>query len=79
MRTRKYSNTFFCDDGQLSYEKFRTEFIDGQWLIFDDAYRLAHLPLVAPDHPLVIPTKSDSNYNYYVSRKVTSACIQISI
>ncbi|MEH6476822.1 MAG: hypothetical protein V7727_14115 [Sneathiella sp.] len=52
----------FVQDDQLAYERYRTEFFDNQGLSFDTAYRLAHLPLVAPDHPLVI--KSDPNKGY---------------
>lgn len=71
------SNTVFCNDIQLSYNNFKTEFIDGQGLTFDDAYRLAHLPLVAPSHPLVIPTKPGSSYNRGVHDLVYSVAIPI--
>jgi len=53
----------YCDDNELAYEKYRTQFVNGQGRVFDDAYRLAHLPLVAPDHPRVIPTKPGSGYH----------------
>ncbi len=53
----------FCDDSELSYKKYKTQFDQGQGLTFDDAYRLAHLPLVAPDHPRVIATARGSKYN----------------
>lgn len=39
----------------LGYERSRTPFAPGQALRLDEAYRLAHLPLVAPGHPRVIP------------------------
>ncbi|MBS0220508.1 MAG: hypothetical protein JSR91_07185 [Proteobacteria bacterium] len=44
----------FCSDGELAYLASRTSFIEGKGLILDESYRLAHLPLVAPDHPRVI-------------------------
>jgi len=67
----------FCDDSQLSYVKFQTKFIKGQGLIFDDTYRLAHLPLVAPDHPRVIETKAGTSYNRGVHDSVYSVVIPI--
>lgn len=73
----RYSNIVFCDDSQLSYDQFQTKFTDGQGLSFDDAYRLAHLPLVAPDHPLVIAKKPGSSYNRGVHDLVYSIAIPI--
>ncbi len=46
----------FCDDAVLGYDRSRTAFEPGEPLLLDDAYRLAHLPLVAPRHPGVIAT-----------------------
>lgn len=69
----------FCDDNQLAYEEYRTEFVEDCGLVFDDAYRLAHLPLVAPDHPLVIPSKPGSNYLRGVHDWVYSIALPISI
>jgi hypothetical protein len=43
-----------CGDDELDYLGSRTQFEQGQGLLLDEAYRLAHLPLVAPDHPRVI-------------------------
>jgi len=67
----------FCEDSQLSYDKSRTEFTDGRGLNFDDAYRLAHLPLVAPDHPLVIPSKPGTGYSHGVHELVFSMAMPI--
>ena len=53
----------FCDDSELDYLRYRTPLPRGTRLKFDEAYRLAHLPLVAPDHPSVINTKPGSGYN----------------
>lgn len=73
------STADYCDDSQLSYNKYQTRFVDGQGLIFDDAYRLAHLPLVAPDHPLVIPTKPGSAYYRGVHDLIYSIAIPIPV
>jgi len=53
----------FCRDDELGYENNRTQFLPGTGLMLDDAYKLAHLPLVAPEHPAVIPTRAGSTYN----------------
>ena len=44
----------FCSDDELGFERSRTRFPCGEGLTLDETYRLAHLPLVAPDHPRVI-------------------------
>lgn len=49
-------------DGDLGYERSRTAFAPGQMLELDENYRLAHLPLVAPAHPRVIPRVAGRNY-----------------
>ena len=56
-------NFSFCRDDELGYEHNRTQLLPGKGLMLDDAYRLAHLPLVAPNHPSVIPTRAGSTYN----------------
>ncbi len=52
----------FCPDSELGYDRSRTRFVDGEQLLLDEAYRLAHLPLVAPHHPDVIPSRSGKDY-----------------
>ena len=52
----------YCNDNQLQYARSETIFDKDHCLVFDDAYRLAHLPLVAPEHPLVIRTKPGTSY-----------------
>lgn len=52
----------FCDDSRLNYASSRRVFKSGDILDFDDAYRLAHLPLVAPDHPAAIREARDQDY-----------------
>ena len=52
----------FCTDDTLGYTRSRTRLAPGAGLILDEAYRLAHLPLVAPDHARVIATRDGTNY-----------------
>jgi len=53
----------FCSDDVLAYERSRTRFAPGQGMMLDDAYRLAHLPLVAPHDPRVIAAKEGTPYD----------------
>ncbi|MCO5093089.1 hypothetical protein [Bosea sp. (in: a-proteobacteria)] len=50
----------FCGDGELGYRRSLTDFSTP--LKLDESYRLAHLPLVAPGHPGVIPRREGSFY-----------------
>jgi hypothetical protein len=52
----------FCDDSVLNYTASRRVFPPGEPLLFDEAYRLCHLPLVAPDHPKVIAETPGRDY-----------------
>jgi hypothetical protein len=52
-----------CADDELGYDRSRTRFAAGQGLTLDEAYRLAHLPLVAPDHPAVIAARDGTYYD----------------
>jgi hypothetical protein len=52
----------FCAESELGYVRSRTVFAPGKALTFDDNYRLAHLPLVAPSHPLVVSSRSGVDY-----------------
>ena len=51
-----------CSDDELDYLANRTQFQRGQGLLLDEAYRLAHLPLVAPHHPRVIARREGRPY-----------------
>lgn len=62
-RLHHHTTTSFCQDDQLGYQRGRTQFLHGKGLMLDEAYRCAHLPLVAPEHPSVIPTRTGSTYN----------------
>ncbi|MBN9489421.1 MAG: hypothetical protein J0H44_19465 [Alphaproteobacteria bacterium] len=52
----------FCGDEDLGYLASRTRFKKNEGFAMDEAYRLAHLPLVAPDHPRVVARKAGSPY-----------------
>ncbi|KMO21846.1 hypothetical protein [Methylobacterium platani] len=51
-----------CPDEVLAYRRSRTRFAPGEGLALDEAYRLAHLPLVAPGHPGVIRSRAGRSY-----------------
>jgi hypothetical protein len=53
-----------CGDHELAYLASRTPFEQGQGLALDESYRLAHLPLVAPDHPRVIAFREGRHYRH---------------
>lgn len=50
----------FCEDGELGYRRSLTDLT--MPLTLDESYRLAHLPLVAPEHPGVIARREDKVY-----------------
>ncbi len=52
----------FCPDSELGYLRSRTRFVPGEMLRLDEAYRLAHLPLIAPHHPDVIHARPGATY-----------------
>lgn len=56
------TDVVLCDDGELGYRASLTPFVAGEGFAFDEAYRLAHLPLVAPQHPKVIARKPGRHY-----------------
>ncbi|MBB3021642.1 hypothetical protein FHR70_004744 [Microvirga lupini] len=72
------SPSAFCQDAELGYERSRTRFTSGEGLILDETYRLAHLPLVAPDHPRVIRTREGSSYVMGRHERVFSLVLPIS-
>ena len=68
----------FCPDSELGYERSRTQFQPGEGLALDETYRLAHLPLVAPDHPRVIRTREGSSYVMGRHERVFSLVLPVS-
>jgi hypothetical protein len=59
---RAAADVTLCGDDELDYLANRTQFEQGQGLLLDEAYRLAHLPLVAPHHPRVIARREGRPY-----------------
>ena len=51
-----------CGDDELGYERSRTRLQPGEPLRMDELYRYAHLPLIAPDHPAMIPANPGKGY-----------------
>ena len=54
------SAPIFCEDDELGYRRSLTDFTTP--LILDESYRLAHLPLVAPEHPGIIARREGKFY-----------------
>lgn len=52
----------YCDDAMMAYEASRKNFRPGERIVFDEPYRLAHLPLVNPEHPAVISQVEGRDY-----------------
>lgn len=69
--------TSFCGDADLGYLRSRTAFATGIPLTFDEPYRLAHLPLVAPGHPGVIARQDGRFYEMGKHPSVFSAVLPI--
>jgi hypothetical protein len=53
----------FCTDADLGYDAARRRFAADEALTFDHSYRLTHLPLVAPGHPLAIGAAAGQDYD----------------
>lgn len=69
--------TAFCSDAELGYLRSRTVLPAGASLTLDEPYRLAHLPLVAPDHPGVIARQEGRFYEMGRHPSVFSAVLPI--
>jgi hypothetical protein len=59
----------FVPDAELDYDRFATRLLPGADLVMDEAYRRAHLPLVAPHNPKVI--REDAERGYRMGRHET--------
>jgi hypothetical protein len=59
----------FCADGDLRYESSRHRFVPGEGFTLSEDYRLAHLPLIDPAHPKIIPAVPGKDYDrgYYAA------------
>ncbi len=65
----------FCAEAELGYARAQTRFDAETALRFDRLYRVAHLPLVNPRHPLVIA--EDGPYRMGVHARVYSLVIPL--
>jgi hypothetical protein len=52
----------YCEDSMMGYQSARRMFQPGERVVFDDGYRLAHLPLVNAGHPSVISQIDGRDY-----------------
>lgn len=52
----------FATDDMLAYATSRHQFRPGDRLLFDESYRYAHLPLLAPEHPAAINAPANLDY-----------------
>ncbi len=66
----------FCTDGELGYRRSLTDFASGP-LLLDEPYRLAHLPLVAPNHPRVIARQEGRSYEMGVHPPIFSLVLPV--
>lgn len=66
----------FCTDGELGYRRSLTDFATGP-LLLDEPYRLAHLPLVAPNHPRVIARQEGRSYEMGVHPPIFSLVLPV--
>lgn len=64
-------------DDALGYQTSRTDFGKTRALQLDASYRLAHLPLVAPDHPDVIPSAEGKPYRMGKRPEVFSLVVPV--
>jgi len=68
----------FCPDSELGYLRSRTRFVLGKELLLDEGYRLAHLPLIAPDHPDVIRSRLGAAYRMGRHDRIFSLVLPVS-
>lgn len=67
----------FCSDSDLGYLRSRTRFAPGEKLWLDEAYRLAHLPLIAPDHPDIIHARPGATYRMGRHERIFSLVLPV--
>jgi hypothetical protein len=67
--------TTYCDDSMMAYQSSRKIFQPGEGVVFDEAYRLAHLPLVNAGHPAVISEVDGRDYRNGTYEKTRYALV----
>lgn len=65
----------YCDDSMMAYQSNRKTYQSGERVVFDDGYRLAHLPLVNSEHPAVISQVDGRDYRNGVYEKARYALV----
>ncbi|MCU4180342.1 2'-5' RNA ligase family protein [Bosea sp. BH3] len=73
--TAAFTLPVFCADSELGYRRSLTDFSTP--LLLDDSYRLAHLPLVAPEHPRLIARREDGFYEMGRHARVFSLVLPV--
>jgi hypothetical protein len=65
----------YCDDEMMAYRSARKIFQSGERVVFDEGYRLAHLPLVNAAHPAVISEVDGRDYRNGTYEKTRYALV----
>ena len=65
----------YCDDSMMAYRSARKNFQPGERVVFDEGYRLAHLPLVNGGHPAVISEVEGRDYRNGTYEKARYALV----
>ena len=65
----------YCDDSMMAYRSARRKFQPGEGVVFDEGYRLAHLPLVNAGHPAVISEVDGRDYRNGTYEKTRYALV----
>jgi hypothetical protein len=65
----------YCDDSMMAYQSARKIFQPGEGVVFDEGYRLAHLPLVNAGHPAVISEVDGRDYRNGTYEKTRYALV----
>ena len=65
----------YCGDEMLGYRSARKKFQAGERVVFDEGYRLAHLPLVNATHPAVISEIDGRDYRNGTYEKTRYALV----
>jgi hypothetical protein len=65
----------YCGDSMMAYQSARKTFQPGEGIVFDEGYRLAHLPLVNAGHPAVIREIDGRDYRNGTYEKTRYALV----
>jgi hypothetical protein len=65
----------YCDDEMMAYRSAGKIFQPGERVVFDEGYRLAHLPLVNAGHPAVISEVEGRDYRNGTYEKTRHALV----